>query len=61
MSPNIVAVHEAIQQDGNEEKQEKQAGFAHGILEALPAAPEVAFSAFVPHCSFFAKVRFFQD
>lgn len=44
-----MAVHKGIQQDGNEEEQEKQAGFAHGIPEALPAALKVSFSAFIPH------------
>jgi len=60
IGPDIVAVHKAIQQDGNEEEQEKQAGFAHGILEALPAAPEVSFSAFIPHCSIFRKGALFS-
>ena len=55
-----MAVHKAIQQDGNEEEQEKQAGFAHSILEALPAAPEVSFSAFIPHCSIFRKGALFS-
>ena len=59
VGPEIVPVHKNIDRHSEQQEKKNQPGISHGFLETLPTAPKVSFSAFVPHFTFFAKVRFF--